>query len=106
MYQKLKRTYRWGHLEHIPHFRETFPELNGVGSDELCQRFYKLGVEFFHEIETVVPLWLRFTLPFAILTMLLMLLLLPIRFLIYGNWGYEFSDNNFFLNWFRALGIK
>ena len=103
MFRKLKRTWSHNDLNYIPKFRETFPELNKLSSEDLCDRFSELGVDFYVEHKTPVKLWVRFTVPFAVITILLMVLFSPIKFLFTGKWGYSYGDKAFLLNWFRAL---
>jgi len=107
MYRKLKRTWSHSDLNYIPRFKELFPELNKVSSEELCDRFIAMKMDFYSEEKVPVSFWTRLTLPFAILTMILMFLLLPINFLFTGNWGYSFEKKYLkLLNWFRALRIS
>ena len=105
MYRKLKRVWSRGDMSYIPKFRETFPELNKVSSEEMCDRWSSLGIDFYSEKKTPVKPWLRFTLPFAIILMLLMLIGLPIVFLITGSWFYPHTKKDRILNWFRALRL-
>lgn len=106
MYQKLKRVWSNGYMGHIPNFKETFPELKHLSSEELCDRWVKLNIEFYQVKSKAVPFWLRLTLPFAILTMITMFLMLPFLFLFTGKWGYSLGEKNTILNWFRALKIN
>ena len=105
MYRKLKRVRSHGYMNYIPKFRETFPELNNISSEEMSDRFRVLGLDFFQEKETPVKTLMRFTLPFAIILMVLMLIALPIAFLITGKWTYPLGEKNTILNWFRSLRL-
>ena len=105
MYRKLKRTWSHNDANYIPKFKEVFPELNKVSSEEMCDRWIELGFDFFTDEKTPVKTWIRFTLPFAIILMILMLLGMPFVFLITGHWGYSLSDKNRILNWFRSLRL-
>ena len=105
MYRKLKRTWSNGYANAIPNFKKVFPELNQISSEELCDRFVDLNIDFYYEEKTTVSFWIRLTLPFAILLFLLMILALPIRFLIVGEWSYSLGEKNILLNWFRALRL-
>lgn len=106
MYRKLKRTWSHNDLNYIPRFKEVFPELERVCSEELCDRFIEMKMDFYCEQKQPVNFLMRLTLPFAILIMFLMFLLLPINFLFTGNWGYSFEKKYLtLLNWFRALRI-
>jgi hypothetical protein len=106
MYRKLKRTWSNGYANYIPRFKETFPELNKIDSEELCDRFIELDIEFYCEEETSVSPWLRLTMPFAIALIILMLLAIPFKFLITGKWGYSLGEKNTILNWFKALKLQ
>jgi hypothetical protein len=105
MYRKLKRVWSHNHFNYIPNFRETFPELNKISSEELCNRFAELGVDFYTEEKVAVSFWIRLTLPFALLTIVLMIVGLPITFLFTGKWGYPFNDKNYIHNWFKSLRL-
>lgn len=106
MYRKLKRTWSHNDLNYIPRFKEQFPELERVCSEELCDRFIEMKMDFYCEQKQPVNFLMRLTLPFAILIMFLMFLLLPVNFLFTGNWGYSFEKKYLtLLNWFRALRI-
>jgi len=90
----------------MPNFKKVFPELKHVSSEEMADRFIELGLDYFTETKTPVKPIVRLTLPFALLTMLLMLIGLPITFLITGNWGYSLNEKNRLLNWFRMLRLQ
>lgn len=105
MYRKLKRVWSHNDMNYIPKFRETFPELKKVSNEEMCDRWISLGIDFYTEKKTPVKKWVRFTLPFAIVLMLLMFIGFPIVFLITGSWGYPPGEKNRILNWFRSLRL-
>ncbi len=105
MYRKLKRTWSHNNANYIPKFKEVFPELNKVSSEEMCDRWIELGVDFFTDEKTPVKTWMRFTLPFAITLMILMLIGIPFVFLITGKWTYPLGEKNRILNWFRLLRL-
>lgn len=106
MYRKLKRTWSNGYANSIPNFKKVFPELSKIDSEELCDRFIELDMDFYCEEKTPVSFWMRLTLPFAIVLFLLMLIITPITFLITGKWSYSLGEKNRILNWFRALGLQ
>lgn len=105
IYRKLKRTWSHGYANHIPNFKKVFPELNKLSSEELCDRLIELDMDFYYEEQTPISLWLRLTLPFALVVFLIMLLFLPINFMVTGKWGYSLGDKNRVLNWFKALKL-
>jgi hypothetical protein len=92
-------------MNYIPKFREIFPELNKVSSEEMSDRWAKLGIDFYTEEKSTVKTWVRFTLPFALLLMILMFVLLPIVFIIRGEWNYPLSEKSRVYNWFRSLKL-
>lgn len=105
MYRKLKRVWSHNDANYIPRFREVFPELNKLSSEELCDRWVDLGVDFYtDELEKVNPL-VRITLPFALILIIIMVISLPFVFLITGNWGYSFSEKNRIYNWLKSLRL-
>lgn len=86
--------------------KKVFPELSKIDSEEMADRFIELGLDFYTEEKTPVPLWLRFTMPFALLVMLLMFVGMPINFLCTGQWGYSLGKKNRLMNWFRAVKLQ
>lgn len=104
-YRKLKRVWSHSHANYIPNFDKVFPELKHLYRDEMCDRFRELNLDFFTEELKPVPFWLRLTMPFAILTAVLMIISLPILFLMTGKWSYSLGDENRALNWMRALRL-
>ena len=106
MYRKLKRTWSHNGLNYIPNLKKVFPELSKIDSEEMADRFIELGLDFYTEEKTPVPLWIRFTIPFALLVMLLMFVGMPINFLCTGQWGYFLGKNNRLMNWFRAVRLQ
>ena len=105
IYRKLKRTWSHNDLNYIPRFRELFPELKNVNTEDLADRFIDLNLDFYYEEKVPVSWWIRLTLPFALIMMLLMFLFLPINFILIGNWGYGYSEKNRVLNWFKSLRL-
>ena len=106
LFKKLKRVWSFNEYVYIPKFKETFPELNSISYDEMCDTWKKLDIVFYTEKETEVPVWIRFTLPFALITILIMYIGIPVNFLITGKWGYSgLGKKNYILNWFRALKL-
>ena len=106
IYRKLKRTWSNGYANHMPNFKKVFPELSKIDSEELRDRFIKLNMKFYYEEKNAVSFWLRLTLPFALITLVLMFLGLPINFLVTGNWGCSLNKKNYILNWFKALKLE
>lgn len=105
MFRKLNRVWSHNSYSYIPKFRETFPELNKLDYEELCHRWKSLGIDFYTEEKTEVKVWIRFTLPFALITFVLMYIGLPFAFLFTGKWSYGNGDKSKILNWFRALHL-
>jgi hypothetical protein len=105
VFQKLKRVWSHNHWTYIPKFSETFPELNKVSYEEMCERWKSLGINFYSEEKTEIRGWVRFTLPFALILFILMFISLPLLFMITGKWTYPNGEKNLILNWFRALRL-
>lgn len=105
IFRKLKRVWSYNSYSYIPKFRETFPELNKLSYDELCERWRSLGIDLYTEEKTDAPRWIRLTLPFALILLVLMFISLPVVFMITGKWSYGTGEKSRILNWFRALGL-
>ena len=105
VFRKLKRVWSHNDMNYIPKFRETFPELNKLSSEEMCDRWISLGIHFYSEEKTEVRRWVRLTLPFALILFVLMLIGLPFNFMITGKWGYGSGKESRIFNWFRALRL-
>jgi len=106
MYNKLKRTWSNGYANYMPNFKKVFPELSKIDSEELCDRFQELKMDFYYEEKTPVPFWIRLTLPLAIILMILMLVFLPVHFMFTGEWSYSLGGKNLLLNWFKSLRLQ
>ena len=106
IYRKLKRTWWNGYANYIPNFQKVFPELSKLSSEEMANRLIELKMDFYYEEKQPVSLWTRLTLPFAFITILLMIAGLPIAFFITGQWGYSLGEKNIILNWFRSLRLQ
>jgi hypothetical protein len=82
--------------------QKRMPELNYVNSDIIVDRLRGSGITFYEQESVPSPLWLRLTLPFGLIAMLVLFLLLPVNYMICGRWGYKWE---WLINWFRALGF-
>ena len=107
MYRKLKRT--WSHndadITLTWKFREVFPELKNISTEEMVDRLIDLKFDFYSEEKDEVKFWIRLTLPFALLTFVLMFLFMPVNFMIRGEWGYNIDKKNRIYNWFKSLRL-
>ena len=106
IYRKLKRTWSNGYANYMPRFKKVFPELSKLSSEEMADRLIELKMDFYYEEKEPVKIWVRLTLPFALLAMIIMIVGLPLTFLITGNWGYSLGEKNRLLNWFKALRLQ
>lgn len=95
----------FGCAEHIPRFKDEFPELEKIDREELANRFRRLKMDFYYEKKEPVTLITRLSLPFALITMLMMILFLPINFILSGQWGYKLGKKNVIYNWFKSLRL-
>lgn len=103
MFTELKRVFSHGYINYIHKFKETFPELKNVSDKDMADRFRKLGIEFYTTERKPVPLLVRLTMPFAFITVVIMLILSPIHFFITGKWRYNLKTNGKLMNWFDAV---
>lgn len=105
LFRKLKRVWSHNEMNYIPKFRETFPELNKVSREEMCNRWKTLGINFYTEEKGEVKGWIRLTLPFALILFILMLIGLPIVFMLTGKWSYGIGEKSRLHNWFSELRL-
>lgn len=105
MFRKIKRVWSHNDINYIPNFSKVFPELNKVSSEEMCDRMIELNLDFYTEELVPVKAWVRFTLPFAVALMFLMLIGLPFAFLLTGKWSYPIGKKTRILNWFKSLRL-
>lgn len=105
IFRKLRRVWSHNDMNYIHGFYDKFPELRNISTEELCDRWIDLGIDFYTEKKTPVKPLIRLTLPFAILVMIFMFLGLPILFLITGNWSYDLPKNPKIYNWFKSLRL-
>ena len=105
MYRRLERVWSHGYANYVPRMFEVFPELSKLSNEEMCDRWIELDIDFYSVRDTPVKWWIRLTLPFALLTWLLMFLSLPVYFIISGQWGYSLGRKNHIYNWFNALRL-
>lgn len=87
-------------------FRDYFRKHSDVFDDiptEYVEHYLgRTHIRFLKPVESVKNPWIRITLPFAIVTIIIMLLLMPIKYVVTGKWQYE---NKIILNWFHKLGM-
>ena len=105
MFTELKRVYSYGQMNYVPNFRETFPELKHISSEDLAERFRTLGIEFYTSERRPVPPLIRLTMPFALITFVIMVLFMPLHYFITGKWKYSLKSNSKLMNWFDAVGF-
>ena len=105
MYRKLKRTWSHNNAHHLPRFKEVFPEVSKLSSEELCDRFIDLKMDFYHQELVPVGRAVRLTLPFAVILMVLMFAFIPIKFMITGKWWYDIKKGERIYNWFTSLKL-
>lgn len=105
MFTELKRVYSHGYMNYVPKFKETFPELKDISSEDLADRFRGLGIEFYTAERKPTPLLIRLTMPFAFTVFVVMIALSPLHYLATGRWRYRLADNSKLMNWFEAVGF-
>jgi hypothetical protein len=82
--------------------KRIIPELKNVNTGIIHDHLLGSDLEFYESKKKSVPVWIRFTMPFALIAIILMLILMPVKFLFTGEWGYH---NEKISNWFRAIGF-
>lgn len=87
--------------------KNQFPELKNLSSETMCDRLDQLGIDVYYEQKgnRAPSVIVRLTLPFAIITFVLLLLLKPVNYLITGNWYYNMRYFAPIVNWLISLGL-
>lgn len=84
-------------------FKYSIPLLNNIDIDELDKIISKLPYDFYKKDEAIkVNIWLRLTLPFVLVVMILLIVFMPIKFIFTGRWRYA---PNIFIKWFKLLDL-
>ena len=78
------------------------PELKKCNYDDIADHLRGSNLEFYKREKVETSLFIRFTLPFALIFMLILLIGMPINYIISGKWGYRVEWIN---NWFKSLGF-
>lgn len=92
------RDYYWAGRE----LKKYIPELKNVDSVDIASNLRGSDLTILSEISVKRPAWIRFTLPFAFIFLVILLVSLPFKFMFIGNWRYQI---NWITNWFRAVGF-
>lgn len=90
--------YYWTAME----LQKYIPELKKCDTDDIVSHLRGSGLFIVKKKSKKRPVWIRFTLPFAITFLLLLLISLPFKFMITGSWNYQIE---WVANWFRAVGF-
>ena len=90
--------YYWTAIE----LQKRIPELKQCHTDDIVSNLRGSGLFIVKKQSVKRPVWIRFTLPFAIVFFIALLLFLPIKFIVTGSWSY---NNEMIANWFRSVGF-
>ena len=82
--------------------KKRIPELKNVDSETITSQLRGSNLQFYKQESIPTPIWVRFTIPFGLIVMLILFLMMPVNYIIVGKWGYKWQ---WLTNWFRALGF-
>jgi hypothetical protein len=82
--------------------KKRIPELEQCDAEYLTSKLRGSNIQFYKTEKRETPLLIRLTLPFAIILFSVLFLLLPIKYVITGRWGYKVE---WLQNWLRSLGF-
>lgn len=82
--------------------KQSFPELKNCYTEDIEEVLRKTGISFYYKENKKVKVYMRLTLPFALVAMIILAILSPINFIINGRWGYKIT---WVRNWFISLGF-
>jgi len=78
------------------------PELRKMQTDDVVNYLRGSGLFIVRKKLVESTFWIRFTMPFALVVLIFLLLITPIKYIITGKWGYS---NQSIANWFRSVGF-
>ena len=93
-----KRDYSWTAME----LKNRLPQLMNVTTDEIVDSLRGSGLGIVSVQSVAKPFWVRLSLPFGLIVILLLIITLPIKFMATGTWNYNCQ---WLSNWFKALGF-
>ena len=83
--------------------KKTFPKIyndfNSVEVDEKCQDILDDYDIFTQEVVNVTPFFVRLSLPFAVIVVIIMLIFKPIFFMFTGKWYFDEIKTKWIYNW-------
>jgi hypothetical protein len=82
--------------------RKRIPELKGRDIEMITDNLRGSNLQFYLKESVPTPIWIRFTLPFCLIVILILFLMMPVNYIIVGKWGYKWQ---WLSNWLRALGL-
>lgn len=82
--------------------KDILPELKKTYSDEIVDNLRGSDLQFYYVEKAKSPIWIRLTLPIALIVMLTLFILMPVNYMITGRWGYKYEP---LTNWLRSLGF-
>lgn len=82
--------------------KRAIPELKDSDTDRLASYIRSSKLNFYEQEKAPTSRWMRITLPFGLIAMLILFILMPINYMIVGQWGYKWR---WLTNWLRALGF-
>lgn len=82
--------------------KRILPDLKRLDVDEIVDHLRGSDMEFYYTEKVKSPIWIRLTLPIALVVMLTLFLLMPVNYMITGHWGYKYEP---LTNWLRSLGF-
>lgn len=93
-----KRDYFWTAIE----LKKHLPQLEGTSTDDIVDNLRGSGLGIVSQKSKPNPFWVRLSLPFGLVFILLLIITLPIKFMLTSTWQYKVY---WMSNWFKALGF-
>lgn len=91
----------------VEYLRESGCSLN-INQREAVSNYFQERKRLFEYKNTPIMAnssWWRLTTPFLCIAALLAAVFMPIKWMITGEWYYEFSEKNIFVIWAKKVGI-
>lgn len=96
------RLKRKSHTSTAIELKRLLPELKNSRIDDIEYYLRRMDIQFYDDEKIQSPIWIRLTLPLAFMVMGTLFILLPVNYIITGQWGYKYEP---LTNWLRSLGF-
>ena len=81
---------------------KSIPELKNVSAEHISDHLRGTDLEFYYSERVETPFYIRLTMPFCLIVMIIFLILSPLNYIVTGKWGYRWV---WLSNWVTSVGF-